>query len=166
MGDACINIHMQCTFADTSVYFCYACHLPGHHMKESTKEGGRPPLWIPLYGGWGGGKHSKNIQTYQQMCIEYVYWCIYLPYSFGIPIIPIIPYPLTSLVLVSPSYTFMWAATYPCRFWMLSVSYIFLWPLELQKERRQASCFSCLSWVWRKLESKWIWTSAVNPSVA
>ena len=34
---------------------------------------GRPPLWIPVYGGWGGGKHSKNIQTYQQMCIEYVY---------------------------------------------------------------------------------------------
>ena len=35
--------------------------------------GGRPPSWIPLYGGWGGGKHSKNIQTNQQMCIEYVY---------------------------------------------------------------------------------------------
>ena len=54
--------------------------------------GGRPPLWIPLYDGWGGGKHSKNIQTYQQMCIEYVYWCIYIyiyiyiyiPYSLGI----------------------------------------------------------------------------------
>ena len=59
--------------------------------------GGRPPLWIPLYGGWGGGRHSKNIQTYQQICVEYVYWCIYLPYSLGIPIIPIILYSVTSL---------------------------------------------------------------------
>ena len=41
------------------------------HIKESTKGGGRRPP--PLYGGRGGGKHSKNIQTYQQMCIEYVY---------------------------------------------------------------------------------------------
>ena len=32
--------------------------------------GRRPP---PLYDGLGGGKHSKNIQTYQQICIEYVY---------------------------------------------------------------------------------------------
>ena len=42
----------------------------------ATYKGGglrRPPLWIPLYGGWEGGRHSKNIQTYQQMCIEYVY---------------------------------------------------------------------------------------------
>ena len=59
--------------------------------------GGRPPLWIPWYGGWGGGRHSIHIQMYQQICIEYVYWCIYLPYSFGIPIISIIPYPFTSL---------------------------------------------------------------------
>ena len=49
--------------------------------------GGHPPLWIPLYGGLGGGKHSKNIQTYQQICIEYVYSCIYLPYPSQIPII-------------------------------------------------------------------------------
>ena len=33
---------------------------------------------------------------YQQMCIEYVYR-LYLPYFFGILIIPIIPYPSTSL---------------------------------------------------------------------
>ena len=65
MGDICINIHIQCTFADTSVCFCYACHLPIHHIKESTKGGGRRPS--PLYGGWGGVKHSKNTQTYQQL---------------------------------------------------------------------------------------------------
>ena len=28
-----------------------------------------------LCGGWGGGKHSKNIQKYQQLCTEYVYRC-------------------------------------------------------------------------------------------
>ena len=69
-------------------------------------KGGQPPKVVtPLDGGnrkpppLYGGKHSKNIQTYQQMHIEYVHRCIYryLPYSFGIPIIPIIPYPSTSL---------------------------------------------------------------------
>ena len=33
------------------------------------------------------------------MCIEYVHLCIYLQYSFGIPIIPILPYPSTSLIV-------------------------------------------------------------------
>ena len=28
MGDICINIHNQCIFADMSVCFRYACHLP------------------------------------------------------------------------------------------------------------------------------------------
>ena len=51
--------------------------------------GARPPLWIPLYDVLGDCKHSKNIQTYQQICIEYVYSCIYLPYPFQIPIIPL-----------------------------------------------------------------------------
>ena len=49
MGDICINIHIQCTFADTSVCFCYACHLPSQHIKESTKGGGcrrRPPPFV------------------------------------------------------------------------------------------------------------------------
>ena len=51
MGDICINVRIQCTFADTSVCFCYACHLPSHHVEEVAF--GRSPLWIPLYGGWG-----------------------------------------------------------------------------------------------------------------
>ena len=89
-----IYIYIQCTFADTSECFCYACHLPSHHIQEAAC--GRPPLWIHLYGGRGGGKHSNNIQTYQNMCIGYAYWCIHLPYSCGVPIIP---YPKTSLVL-------------------------------------------------------------------
>ena len=32
----CINIHIQCTFADTSVCFCYACHLPSHYIKKAA----------------------------------------------------------------------------------------------------------------------------------
>ena len=32
----CINIHLQCTLADTFVCFCYACHLPSHHIKEAA----------------------------------------------------------------------------------------------------------------------------------
>ena len=62
------------------------CYGRVHFTKESTKGGGRrpPPLY---YGGWGGGKHSKNIQTYEQICIEYVFSCIYLPYPFKVPII-------------------------------------------------------------------------------
>ena len=85
MGDICINIHIQCTFAspfpttggdaplrqtcgqrevphvfvkhgaqDMSVCFYYACHLPSHHIKESTKGDGRrqrlPPLVTPAEG--------------------------------------------------------------------------------------------------------------------
>ena len=42
-----INIHIECTFADTSVCVCYACHLPSHHIKEAAfgrlHRGGRPP---------------------------------------------------------------------------------------------------------------------------
>ena len=38
MGDMCININIQNTFADTSICFCYTCRLPSHHIKESTKE--------------------------------------------------------------------------------------------------------------------------------
>ena len=43
----CINIDIQCIFADMSVFFCYAWHLPSHHTKGSTKGGGRrpPPYW-------------------------------------------------------------------------------------------------------------------------
>ena len=49
---------------------------------------------MAVYGNRGGGKHSQNMQMYQQMRIEYVYYCIYLPYSFGVPIVP---YSVTSL---------------------------------------------------------------------
>ena len=45
-----------------SLRFCNACHLPSHHPKEAAF--GRPPVWIPLYGGWRGGEHSK---TYRPM---------------------------------------------------------------------------------------------------
>ena len=44
-----MKIHIQCIFAHTSVCFCYACHLPSHHIKESTKGGGRrrrPPPFV------------------------------------------------------------------------------------------------------------------------
>ena len=37
MGDIYINIHIQCTFADRSVSFCYTCHLPSHHIQESMR---------------------------------------------------------------------------------------------------------------------------------
>ena len=70
-----MKIHIQCIFAHRSVCFCYACHLPSHHIKEAAF--GAAPLCGFLYGGWGGGKHSKNIQTYEQICIEYVFSCIY-----------------------------------------------------------------------------------------
>ena len=50
-------------------------------------------------GATAEGKHSKNIQTYQQLCIEYVYRCIYPLYSPGIPIIPIILYSFNSLLM-------------------------------------------------------------------
>ena len=49
-----INIHMQCTFADTSVCFCYAkpCLPPPH---PPYKGGGpRPP---PQRGATAEGKH-------------------------------------------------------------------------------------------------------------
>ena len=51
MGDICVIVHIQCTVANTSVCFVL------------------PPFY---YGGWGGGRLSKNIQKYQQMCIECV----------------------------------------------------------------------------------------------
>ena len=58
---------------------------------EEERARGGPPLWIPLYGGRAGGKHSKNIQKYQQMCIAYVYWCVYI-YIYIYPIYLWIPY--------------------------------------------------------------------------
>ena len=69
------------------------------HIEEAAfgrlHKGGRPPsaaapLCGFLYGGWGGGKHSKNIQTYEQICIDSVFSCLYLPYPFIVPIILII----------------------------------------------------------------------------
>ena len=44
-----IHMYTQFTFADTSVCFCYACHLSSHHVKESTRGGGgrrRPPPFV------------------------------------------------------------------------------------------------------------------------
>ena len=75
----CINIHVQCTFADASVCVCYACRIPSHHLKESTKGGGRPPFVKAAEGrllyvvAGEVASIAQNIQTYQQMCSEYVY---------------------------------------------------------------------------------------------
>ena len=45
--DIGINIHIPCTFADTSACFSYACDLPSHRIKEAAfgrlHKGGRPP---------------------------------------------------------------------------------------------------------------------------
>ena len=48
-----MNIHVECIIADASVCFCYACHLPSHPMKESTKGGGAP--FVDSFEGSGGG---------------------------------------------------------------------------------------------------------------
>ena len=106
MGDA----HQYTYSMHMCWYVCMflLCLPPPQPPYKGIHKGGRPPKAAaplcgggrrppPLYGGWGGGRHTKNIQTYQQVCVEYVYWCIYLPYSLGIPIIPIILYSVTSL---------------------------------------------------------------------
>ena len=59
MEDICVDIHIQCTFAIRLYTFAMIVTSPA-----TTKR---------IYGGCGGGKLSKDIQTYQQMCIEYVY---------------------------------------------------------------------------------------------
>ena len=64
------------------------CLPPPRPPYKGIHKAGRPP---PLYGGWGGGKQSKNIQTYQQMCIEYAYSCIYI-YIYIYPIFLWNPY--------------------------------------------------------------------------
>ena len=48
---------MQCTFADTSVCFCYARHLPSHHIKEAAKGSSRlqqPPPFVDSFIWWLG----------------------------------------------------------------------------------------------------------------
>ena len=76
-----INIHIQGTFANESVCFCYACHQPQQPYKGLHKggvrrrrpaatlcDGGRRPP--PLHGGWAGGKHSKNIKRINKYALN------------------------------------------------------------------------------------------------
>ena len=58
MGDICINVHIQCTFADKSVYF--ACHLPSHHIKEAVA-----PLCGFLY--MAAGEVASIAKTYRRI---------------------------------------------------------------------------------------------------
>ena len=71
MGDICINIHIQCTFADTSVCFCYACHLPSHHIKESQRGAARRPPFVEAAEGrllyMVAGEVASIAKTYRRI---------------------------------------------------------------------------------------------------
>ena len=74
MGDICINIHSQGTFADKSVCFCYACPLPSHHIKEAAfgrlHKGGRPPSAAAALCGFlcaVAGKGASIAKKYRQI---------------------------------------------------------------------------------------------------
>ena len=86
LNACCLVLDACCLMPDACLLLAAWClnTCQTHPQRIPQRGGGRrpPPLCgggrrpPPLHGGWGGGKHSKNTQTYQQMCIEYVYWCI------------------------------------------------------------------------------------------
>lgn len=64
------------------------CLLPPQpsYKEEATKGGrvafGRPPPFCEIsYGGWGGSKFSKDIQTYKQIYILHISLNVHHPSS-------------------------------------------------------------------------------------